>query len=163
MRTIVLSVALIGLSLAPGAPADAGQGCGVGFHRGSYGRCTLNRERRSQAGSTRAEAGAVTAATGATDTAGVRVGAAGRTSGPTALLASVTRNFVAKVTMAALALERAGVRFTLHEYAYDPRGGRIGLQAADALGVPPERVLKALMTLVDGLPACAIVPSQGEL
>ena len=39
----------------------------------------------------------------------------------------------------------------------------MGLQAAEALGETPERVLKTLMVLVDGKPACAILPSDREV
>ncbi len=40
---------------------------------------------------------------------------------------------------------------------------RIGLQAAEALGEPPERVLKTLMALVDGKPVCIMIPSDCEV
>src|SRR5271169_7072368 len=60
-------------------------------------------------------------------------------------------------------LEEGGVAFTLHSYDYDPDAERIGLQAAEALGEPPARVLKTLMALVDGKPVCAIVPSDREV
>ena len=39
----------------------------------------------------------------------------------------------------------------------------IGLQAAEALGVEPARVLKTLMAEVDGKPVCAVVPSDCEV
>jgi len=58
---------------------------------------------------------------------------------------------------------RAGIAFTVHSYSYDPTATNIGLQAAEALGEPPERVLKTLMTLVDGKPACVILPSSNEI
>jgi Cys-tRNA(Pro)/Cys-tRNA(Cys) deacylase len=60
-------------------------------------------------------------------------------------------------------LEQAGIAFTVHDYDYDPTAERIGLQAAEALGEPPERVLKTLMALVDGKPVCVIVPSDCEV
>jgi Cys-tRNA(Pro)/Cys-tRNA(Cys) deacylase len=66
-------------------------------------------------------------------------------------------------TRATLALGNLGVRFTLHTYAYDPRAERIGLQAADALGVEARRVLKTLMAEVDGKPVCVIIPSDREV
>jgi Cys-tRNA(Pro)/Cys-tRNA(Cys) deacylase len=37
------------------------------------------------------------------------------------------------------------------------------LQAAEALGEPPSRVLKTLMALVDGKPVCVILPSDREV
>lgn len=70
---------------------------------------------------------------------------------------------MSKVTRATKVLEQAGVAFTVHVYDYDPHADSVGLQAADALGEPPARVLKTLMTLVDGKPACAIVPSDREV
>lgn len=70
---------------------------------------------------------------------------------------------MSRVTRATKALERAGVAFTVHVYDYDPDADSVGLQAAEALGEAPARVLKTLMTLVDGKPACAIVPSDREV
>jgi Cys-tRNA(Pro)/Cys-tRNA(Cys) deacylase len=68
-----------------------------------------------------------------------------------------------KVTRATKMLEQAGVAFTVHSYDYDPAASRIGLQAAEALGEEPGRVLKTLMALVDGKPVCVIVPSDREV
>jgi Cys-tRNA(Pro)/Cys-tRNA(Cys) deacylase len=70
---------------------------------------------------------------------------------------------MSKTTRATQALEKVGVKFTLHTYAYDPDAASIGLQAAEALGVPPARVLKTLMAEVDGKPVCAVVPSDCEV
>jgi len=70
---------------------------------------------------------------------------------------------LSKSTRATTALEQAGVTFTVHAYAYDPDADKIGIQAAEALGVQPDRVLKTLMTLVDGKPVCVIVPSDREV
>ena len=70
---------------------------------------------------------------------------------------------MAKATRATAALEKAGAAFTVHGYDYDPDADRIGMQAAEALGEPPRRVLKTLMVLVDGKPACAIVPSDAQV
>jgi hypothetical protein len=44
----------------------------------------------------------------------------------------------------------------VHTYDYDPDADSIGLQAAEALGEPPQRVLKTLMALVDGKPVCTV-------
>ena len=60
-------------------------------------------------------------------------------------------------------LDKAGIAFSTHAYAYDAGADSIGLAAALALGEPPERVLKTLMVLLDGKPACAIVPSDHEV
>ena len=70
---------------------------------------------------------------------------------------------MSKATRATSALAAAGAAFTVHTYDYDPNADRIGLQAADALGEAPERVLKTLMALVDGKPVCAILPSDREV
>ena len=70
---------------------------------------------------------------------------------------------MSKSTPATLALTKAGAAFTLHSYLYDPDAARIGLQAAEALGEPPERVLKTLMTKVDGKPVCVVLPSDREV
>jgi Cys-tRNA(Pro)/Cys-tRNA(Cys) deacylase len=70
---------------------------------------------------------------------------------------------MSKTTRATQALEKLGVKFTLHAYDYDPDAASIGLQAAEALGVESARVLKTLMAEVDGKPVCAVVPSDGEV
>lgn len=70
---------------------------------------------------------------------------------------------MAKSTRATQMLEKHAVAFSVHTYDYDPEAQRVGLQAADALGEAPERVLKTLMALVDGKPVCAIVPSNREV
>jgi Cys-tRNA(Pro)/Cys-tRNA(Cys) deacylase len=70
---------------------------------------------------------------------------------------------MSKSTRATKALEQAGIAFSVLTYDYDPDADKIGLQAADALGEPPERVLKTLMALVDGKPVCVIVPSDREV
>jgi len=66
-------------------------------------------------------------------------------------------------TTATVALERARVAFTLHEYAHDPRHESYGLEASEALGVPPERVFKTLVAAVDGSLAVAVVPAARQL
>lgn len=70
---------------------------------------------------------------------------------------------MSRSTRATVALERAGAAFALHSYTYDPNAERVGLQAAEALGAEPARVLKSLMALVDGKPTCAIVASDHEV
>src|SRR5689334_6712566 len=70
---------------------------------------------------------------------------------------------MSKATRATKTLEKAGVAFTVHSYDYDPGAERVGLQAAEAIGEEPERVLKTLMALVDGKPVCVIVPSDREV
>jgi Cys-tRNA(Pro)/Cys-tRNA(Cys) deacylase len=70
---------------------------------------------------------------------------------------------MAKGTPATAALQKAGVTFTLHEYAYDPNADRIGLQAAEALGIEPARLLKTLMAKAGGNIVCVLVPSDREV
>lgn len=70
---------------------------------------------------------------------------------------------MSKTTPATLTLDRAGVAYTLATYAYDPGADRVGLQAAEALGVPPGEVLKTLMVRADGRPACVILASDREV
>jgi Cys-tRNA(Pro)/Cys-tRNA(Cys) deacylase len=70
---------------------------------------------------------------------------------------------MSKATRATRLLEEADVAFTVHSYDYDPDARNIGLHAACALDEKPERVLKTLMTLVDGKPVCAIIPSDHEM
>ena len=70
---------------------------------------------------------------------------------------------MSRTTRATQALEAAKVAFTLHSYDYDPNAERIGLQAAEALGAPPDTVLKTLMVEADGRPACVVLASDGEV
>jgi len=65
--------------------------------------------------------------------------------------------------MATIALDRAKIPFTLHEYAHDPRHDSYGMEASDALGLPPERVFKTLVAAVDGSLAVGIVPVHRQL
>jgi Cys-tRNA(Pro)/Cys-tRNA(Cys) deacylase len=66
-------------------------------------------------------------------------------------------------TTATIALERAGIPFTVHEYAHDPKHESYGLEASQALGVPPERVFKTLVAEVDGALVVGVVPVEGQL
>ncbi|WP_395694663.1 Cys-tRNA(Pro) deacylase [Nocardioides sp.] len=69
----------------------------------------------------------------------------------------------AGATPATVALTRAGIAFTVHEYDHDPRAGSYGLEAAAALGLDPACVLKTLLASVDGRLAVGIVPVAGHL
>jgi Cys-tRNA(Pro)/Cys-tRNA(Cys) deacylase len=66
-------------------------------------------------------------------------------------------------TPATVALTRAGVPFTLHPYEHDPRAESFGTEAAEALGVPAERVFKTLLAEADGRLVVGIVPVTGQL
>lgn len=66
-------------------------------------------------------------------------------------------------TPATVALIRAGVAFSVHEYPHDPRATSYGLEAAEVLGLDPRQVFKTLMASVDGRLAVAVVPVAGQL
>nr|WP_314261469.1 Cys-tRNA(Pro) deacylase [uncultured Devosia sp.] len=70
---------------------------------------------------------------------------------------------MSKTTPATLALAKAGIAFTTATYDYNPDADRVGLQAAEAMGVSPSIVLKTLMAEVDGKPVCVVVPSDEEV
>lgn len=66
-------------------------------------------------------------------------------------------------TPATVALTAAGIAFTEHPYAHDPAARNFGLEAAEALGVEPERVFKTLLADVDGRIVVGVVPVTGSL
>jgi len=70
---------------------------------------------------------------------------------------------MSRTTRATVALDRAGATYTVHTYDYDPNADRIGLAAAEALGVAPARMLKTLMALVDRKPVCVVLASDREV
>lgn len=69
---------------------------------------------------------------------------------------------MAQTTPATLALKALALSFELKTYTYDPKGERVGLQAAEAIGETPDRVLKTLIAQVDGKPVCLVLPSDQE-
>ncbi|GAB3197114.1 Cys-tRNA(Pro) deacylase [Nocardioides hungaricus] len=70
-------------------------------------------------------------------------------------------------TPATVALTRAGIEFTVHEYEHDPRAASYGLEAAELLGrrlgLDPAQVFKTLLATVDGRLIVGIVPVSGRL
>ncbi|MGG7518998.1 Cys-tRNA(Pro) deacylase [Allorhizobium undicola] len=70
---------------------------------------------------------------------------------------------MSRSTRATQMLDKLGVAFTTVTYDYDPNAERIGLQAAQAIGEPPHRVLKTLMAELDGKPVCVVLPSDREV
>jgi Cys-tRNA(Pro)/Cys-tRNA(Cys) deacylase len=66
-------------------------------------------------------------------------------------------------TPAVAVLEREGIAYRLLEYELDPRADAYGLEAADKLGQPPERVFKTLVVAVDGGHVFALVPVAARL
>ena len=63
---------------------------------------------------------------------------------------------MSKTTRATQALSQNKITFSTVTYDYDPGADRIGLQAAEAIGEPPHRVLKTLMAELDGKPDVAL-------
>jgi Cys-tRNA(Pro)/Cys-tRNA(Cys) deacylase len=51
----------------------------------------------------------------------------------------------------------------VHEYAHDPAAPSYGVEAAEALGVPPEQVFKTLVADVQGQLYVGLVPVTGDL
>ncbi len=66
-------------------------------------------------------------------------------------------------TPATALLSKLRITHTVHTYDHDPRRGSYGLEAADALGVPPGRVFKTLVAEVDGVLTVGVVPVAGQL
>ncbi|MEU9729913.1 Cys-tRNA(Pro) deacylase [Streptomyces sp. NPDC048002] len=66
-------------------------------------------------------------------------------------------------TPATVALTAAGVPFTTHAYEHDPSHPSYGEEAAQAMGVSPDRVFKTLVAEVDGKLTVAVVPVAGQL
>ncbi|MBB4348955.1 MULTISPECIES: Cys-tRNA(Pro) deacylase [Rhizobiaceae] len=70
---------------------------------------------------------------------------------------------MSKTTRATQTLDKLKIAYTIVSYDYDPNADRIGLQAAEAIGEEPKRVLKTLMAELDGKPICVVVPSDHEV
>ncbi|NIK60729.1 Cys-tRNA(Pro) deacylase [Kribbella shirazensis] len=66
-------------------------------------------------------------------------------------------------TPATVALTKAKVEFTTHAYEHDPAAKSYGLEAAEALGLPPEQVFKTLLVEVDGKLTVGVVPVGKQL
>lgn len=66
-------------------------------------------------------------------------------------------------TPATKLLNSVGVVFTEHEYVHDPNSPSFGLEAAEKLGVDPNRVFKTLIANVDEAFAVAIVPVNQQV
>ncbi|MFE0573738.1 Cys-tRNA(Pro) deacylase [Streptomyces albogriseolus] len=66
-------------------------------------------------------------------------------------------------TPATVALTAAGVPFSVHSYDHDPSHPSYGEEAAEAMGVSPDRVFKTLVADVDGALTVAVVPVAGQL
>ncbi|WP_405580376.1 Cys-tRNA(Pro) deacylase [Streptomyces sp. NBC_01190] len=67
-------------------------------------------------------------------------------------------------TPATVALEKAGIPFTVHAYEHDPSSElSYGEEAAQALATSAERVFKTLVAEVDGALTVALVPVSTSL
>ncbi|MGJ4843382.1 Cys-tRNA(Pro) deacylase [Leifsonia sp. Le1] len=66
-------------------------------------------------------------------------------------------------TPATVALTAAGIPFTVHAYDHDPAAASYGLEAAEALGVEPDRVFKTLLADTELGLVVGIVPVTGML
>ena len=66
-------------------------------------------------------------------------------------------------TPAIRVLDAAGVPYRLLEYELDPAAESYGLEAAEKLGLPPERVFKTLVVAVEDGHLLAVVPVDGRL
>ncbi|MEU5852650.1 Cys-tRNA(Pro) deacylase [Saccharopolyspora shandongensis] len=68
-----------------------------------------------------------------------------------------------KGTPATALLSKRRISHQVHAYEHDPRAESFGLEAAEALGQPPERIFKTLVAEVDGKLAVGVVPVTGQL
>ena len=75
----------------------------------------------------------------------------------------MAKNRQASGTPATALLTKEGVDFTIHTYDHDPNAASYGQEAADVMGVEPERVFKTLVADVDGALTVAVVPVTGSL
>jgi Cys-tRNA(Pro)/Cys-tRNA(Cys) deacylase len=66
-------------------------------------------------------------------------------------------------TPATVVLTDARVEWTGRAYAHDPAAASYGMEAAEALGVEPQRVFKTLVAEVDGRLTVALVPATAQL
>ena len=66
-------------------------------------------------------------------------------------------------TPATVALTAAGIPFAAHPYEHDPAAPSFGLEAAEALGVEPDRVFKTLLADTDLGLVVGVVPVTGML
>lgn len=70
---------------------------------------------------------------------------------------------MAAKTPALVALAKAGVAHTVHDFGHDGTERNYGKAAAAALGADEAQVFKTLLLVADGRPAVGIVPVAGQL
>lgn len=66
-------------------------------------------------------------------------------------------------TPATVALAKSGISHVTHPYEHDPAATSYGAEAAEALGVDPERIFKTLVADAAGELVVAVVPVAGQL
>ncbi|MBS2965575.1 Cys-tRNA(Pro) deacylase [Actinocrinis puniceicyclus] len=76
---------------------------------------------------------------------------------------AASKGAASKGTPATVALAAAEVKFEVHAYEHDPAAQSYGTEAAEAMGVAPQRVFKTLLADVDGKLVVAVVPVCGQL
>jgi|SRR6185437_1274091 len=80
------------------------------------------------------------------------------------MVTSVTEPYrIHMSTPAITAVERAGMRYAVHEYEHDPSARSFGDEAVEKLGWPAERVFKTLVVEIDGELHVACVPVSTQL
>ncbi|MBT3046056.1 MAG: Cys-tRNA(Pro) deacylase [Candidatus Thiodiazotropha sp.] len=68
------------------------------------------------------------------------------------------------MTPAINAAKKAGIEFRTHSYEHDSKHPSYGMEAAEKLGIPPQRVFKTLVVSLDGRElAVAVVPVSTQL
>lgn len=66
-------------------------------------------------------------------------------------------------TPATSLLAQRGIQHRLHTYEHDPRATSYGLEAAEQLELPVDRVVKTLVAVVDGTLTVSVVPVMAQL
>lgn len=66
-------------------------------------------------------------------------------------------------TPATTLLNRCHVSYRLHTYTPEARAGSYGAEAAEVLGLPPQRLFKTLIAELDGRLIVAVVPVSAQL
>lgn len=68
------------------------------------------------------------------------------------------------MTPAVNIVKKSGIRFHTHAYEHDPKHPSFGMEAAEKLGLPPQRVFKTLVVALEsGELAVAVVPVSSQL
>lgn len=79
------------------------------------------------------------------------------------MLVGMAKKAATGATPATVALAKLGIVFELRGYQHDPANTDFGQEAAEALGLPAERVFKTLLAEADGRLVVGVVPVSGML